>query len=48
MIDRVTQIAQHLRPASISMSTVLDELELVHAGPVKPFHDRVLAEMGLP
>ena len=48
VIDRVTQIAQHLRPASISMSTVLDELELVHDGPVKPFHDRVLAEMGLP
>ncbi len=48
VIDRVTQIAQHLRPASISMATVLDELELVHDGPVKPFHDRVLAEMGLP
>ena len=48
VIDRVTQIAQHLRPASIRMSDVLDELELVHEGPVKPFHDRVLAEMGLP
>ncbi len=48
VIDRVTEIAQHLRPASISMATVLDELELVHAGPVKPFHDRVLAQMGLP
>lgn len=48
VIDRVTQIAQHLRPASISMTTVLVELELVHDGPVKPFHDRVVAEMGLP
>ncbi len=48
VIDRVLQIAQHLRPASIGMATVLDELELVHDGPVKPFHDRVLAEMGLP
>ena len=48
VIDRVMQIAQHLRPASITMATVLNELELVHAGPVKPFHDRVLAEMGLP
>ena len=48
VIDRVMQIAQHLRPASITMATVLDELELVHQGPVKPFHDRVLAEMGLP
>lgn len=48
VIDRVLQIAQHLRPGSIGMATVLDELELVHDGPVKPFHDRVLAEMGLP
>ncbi len=48
VIDRVMQIAQHLRPATITMATVLDELELVHEGPVKPFHDRVLAEMGLP
>ena len=48
VIDRVMQIAQHLRPATITMGTVLDELELVHDGPVKPFHDRVLAEMRLP
>ena len=48
VIDRVMQIAQHLRPATITMATVLDELQLVHDGPVKPFHDRVLAEMGLP
>ncbi len=48
VIDRVMQIAQHLRPATITMATVLDELELVHDGPVKPFHDRVLAEMRLP
>ena len=48
VIDRVMQIAQHLRPATITMATVLDELELVHESPVKPFHDRVLAEMGLP
>lgn len=47
VIDRVMQIAQHLRPASITMATVLDDLGLVHDGPVKPFHDRVLAEMGL-
>ncbi len=48
VIDRVMQIAQHLRPASIDMARILDELELVHAGPVKSFHDGVLAEMGLP
>ena len=48
VIDRVLQITQHLRPASITMATVLDDLELVHQGPVKAFHDGVLAEMGLP
>ncbi len=47
VIDRVMQIAQHLRPASLTMATVLDDLGLVHDGPVKPFHDRVLQEMGL-
>ncbi len=34
-IDRVLQIAQHLRAATLTMGTVLDEMELVHAGPVK-------------
>ncbi len=48
VIDRVVQIAQHLRAASTTMTDVLEDLELVHDGPVKPFHDRVLAEMGLP
>ena len=47
-IDRVLQIAQHLRAASMTMGTVLDERELVHAGPVKGFHDRVLADMHIP
>ncbi|TXN36401.1 HD domain-containing protein [Methylobacterium sp. WL30] len=47
-IDRVLQIAQHLRAASLTMGTVLDEMELVHAGPVKGFHDRVLADMRIP
>jgi len=47
-IDRVLQIAQHLRAASLTMGTVLDEMELVHAGPVKGFHDRVLHDMRIP
>ncbi|WP_375466241.1 hypothetical protein [uncultured Methylobacterium sp.] len=47
-IDRVLQIAQHLRAASLTMETVLDEMELVHAGPVKQFHDRVLTDMRIP
>ena len=47
-IDRVLQIAQHLRAATLTMGTVLDEMELVHAGPVKGFHDRVLEAMRIP
>ena len=47
VIDRVLEIAQHLRAATLTMDVVLGEMELVHAGPVKGFHDRVLAEMGL-
>ncbi len=46
-IDRVLQIAQHLKAASLTMDMVLHEMQLVHAGPVKGFHDRVLTAMGL-
>ncbi|ACA16750.1 conserved hypothetical protein [Methylobacterium sp. 4-46] len=48
VIDRVLQIAQHLRAASLGMDDVLGEMALVHEGPVKGFHDRVLAAMRLP
>ncbi len=48
VIDRVLQIAQHLQAASLTMDQVLGEMALVHDGPVKPFHDGVLREMGLP
>ena len=47
VIDRVLEIEQHLRAARATMDVVLDDYALVHAGPVKPFHDRVLAEVGL-
>ena len=47
VIDRVLQLGQHLRAASIDLPMLLDDWQLVHAGPVKPFHDAVLAEMGL-
>ncbi|MCJ2095000.1 HD domain-containing protein [Methylobacterium sp. J-072] len=47
-VDRVLQIAQHLRGASTTMAAVLDDWELVHAGPVKGFHDRVLRDMRIP
>jgi 5'-deoxynucleotidase YfbR-like HD superfamily hydrolase len=48
VIDRVGQIAQHLQAASLTMDRVLGDMELVHDGPVKGFHDRVLREMDLP
>jgi hypothetical protein len=46
-LDRVLQVEHHLRAASSTMAFVLNEMELVHAGPVKPFQDAVLARMGL-
>ena len=48
VIDRVGQIAHHLRAASLTMDRVLGDMELVHDGPVKGFHDQVLREMDLP
>jgi len=48
VVDRVLEIAQHLRAASLTMEVVLGDMALVHDGPMKPFHDRVLAEMRLP
>jgi 5'-deoxynucleotidase YfbR-like HD superfamily hydrolase len=46
-LDRVLQVEHHLRAAGTDMGFVLREMELVHAGPVKPFQDAVLARMGL-
>jgi 5'-deoxynucleotidase YfbR-like HD superfamily hydrolase len=46
-LDRVLQVESQLRAAGTSMGFVLREMELVHAGPVKPFQDAVLARMGL-
>ena len=44
-VDRVLEIDQHLRAASLDHGCVLDDMGLVHDGPVKPFHDAVLAEL---
>jgi 5'-deoxynucleotidase YfbR-like HD superfamily hydrolase len=46
-LDRVLQVEHHLRAAGTSMEFVLREMELVHAGPTKPFQDSVLERMGL-
>ncbi|RPF72711.1 hypothetical protein EG799_05825 [Aurantiacibacter spongiae] len=48
VIDRVVEIEQHLKRGAVTMDVVLGDYGLVHDGPVKPFHDRVLAETGLP
>lgn len=47
VLDRVLEIEQHLRAATATMDTVLGDYELVHAGPVKTFHDDVLRQVGL-
>jgi len=46
-LDRVLQIEHHLRAAGTSMAFVQREMALVHAGPVKPFQDALLARMEL-
>jgi len=47
VLDRVLEIEQHLRAARLTMDIVLDDYGLVHDGPVKAFHDRILADAGL-
>ena len=47
VLDRVLEIEQHLTRSRVTMGDILGDMALVHDGPVKPFHDRVLAEMGL-
>lgn len=47
VLDRVLEIEQHLRVGATTMHDVLVTYELVHAGPVKGFHDRVLSAAGL-
>lgn len=47
VIDRVIEIEHHLRGARTTMDDVLGTYGLVHDGPVKGFHDRVLRDVGL-
>lgn len=47
VLDRVIEIEQHLKVSATTMTDVLDAYGLVHAGPVKAFHDRVLRGVGL-
>lgn len=47
VIDRVIEIEQHVTSSRLTMDMVLHDYELVHAGPVKTFHDLTLREVGL-
>ena len=47
VLDRVLQVHHHARAAAFTASQALDDLELVHDGPVQDFHLRVLADAGL-
>ncbi len=47
VLDRVLQTNQYMRAASLTPGRVLDEMELIHAGPVKAFQDDVLRQAGL-
>lgn len=47
VLDRVLEIEQHLLARAVTMDDVLGEYGLVHDGPVKPLHDRILADAGL-
>ncbi len=48
VMDRVLQMRQYDRVAAFTTAQALDDLELVHAGPLQAFHRAVLAEAGLP
>ena len=48
VMDRVLQMRQYDRVAAFTTSQALDDLELVHAGPIQAFHHTVLLEAGLP
>ncbi|QNE33537.1 hypothetical protein F1C10_14140 [Sphingomonas sp. NBWT7] len=47
VLDRVLEIEQFTRAARLTMDLVLGDYGLVHDGPVKAFHDRILADAGL-
>ena len=47
VLDRVLQVHHHARAAAFTASQALEDLELVHDGPVQGFHLQVLADAGL-
>lgn len=47
VLDRVLQVHHHARAAAFTAEQALDDLQLVHAGPVQTFHESVLQAAGL-
>ncbi len=47
VLDRVLEIDQHLRATQVTLEQVLGPYALVHDGPVRDFHARILNEAGL-
>ncbi len=47
VLDRVLQVHHHARAAAFTAAQALDDLDLVHAGPVQAFHHDVVAAAGL-
>ena len=47
VLDRVLQVHSHARAAAFTADQALDDLELVHEGPVQGFHLDVLRSAGL-
>ncbi|MGR7025503.1 hypothetical protein [Geodermatophilus sp. URMC 62] len=47
VLDRVLQVHHHARAAAFTAAQALDDLELVHAGPVQGYHLAVLGAAGL-
>ena len=47
VIDRVLQAHHYARAAAFTADQALDDLQLVHEGPLRPFQAEVLAAVGL-
>ncbi len=47
VVDRVLQAHHHARAAAFTAAQALEDLQLVHEGPLRPFQARVLAGIGL-
>ncbi len=47
VIDRVLQMVHYHRVAAFTLKEALDELDLVHPGPLQPFQGEVLSAVGL-